>query len=118
MISQDTIEAFNSRQTVNVNNIKTMTPSQLDGVKNWGSQAEALLKNRELAMFIHQQKFEWCDDLAAITGNTEEDNNRRISIANKISGIEDFVNSLKRAVYLKNTVVTQQNRSAEPTDTN
>lgn len=118
MISQDTIDAFNSRQTVNVNNIKTMTPSQLDGVKAWGSQAESLLKNRELALFIHQQKFEWCDELAAIRGNTEEENNRRISIANKIAGIDDFISTLKRAVYLKNTVVTQQNGSAAPTDTN
>jgi hypothetical protein len=118
MISQDTVDAFNSRQTVNINNIKTMTPSQLDGVKSWGSQAESLLKNRELAMFIHHQKFEWCDELTAIRGTSEEDNNRRICIANKIAGIEDFVNSLKRAVYLKNTVVTQQNRSVEPTDTN
>jgi hypothetical protein len=116
MISQDTVDAFNSRQTVNVINIKTMTPSQLDGVKTWGSGAETLLKNRDLALFIHQQKFEWCDELAAIRGNTEEDNNKRISIANKIAGIDDFITGLKRAVYLKNSVVTQQNGSVEPAD--
>ena len=47
MISPDTIEAFNSRLTVNLNSIKTMKPAELDRVKNLGSQAEALLKNRE-----------------------------------------------------------------------
>lgn len=116
MIRPETIEAFNTRQTVNVNTIKTMTPSQLDGVKNWGSQAEALLKNRDLALFVHQQKFEWCDQLAEIRSHTEEDNNKRISIASKIAGIDDFIAGLQRAVYLKNTVVNQQNK-VDPTDT-
>ena len=108
MISPDTIEAFNSRLTVNLNSIKTMKPADLDRVKNLGSQAEALLKNRELAMFVHQFKFELADALTAITGHTEEDNNRRVAYSNQLAGIEGFIQSLHRAVYMKNKVVTQQ----------
>ena len=111
MIAQDTIEAFNSRLTVNLNSIKTMKPADLDRVKNLGSQAEALLKNRDLALFVHQFKFELADALTGITGHTEEDNNRRVAYSNQLAGIEGFIQSLHRAVYMKNKVVTQQ---AEP----
>ena len=61
MIEQAAIDAFNSRLTANLNTIKTMTPAQQDQVKVQGSNAEALLKNRDLALFIHQWKFETLD---------------------------------------------------------
>ena len=118
MINQDAVEAFNTRITANLNNIKTMTASQLDAVKDHGSQAEALLKNKQLAMFIHQFKFELCDQLASINGYTAEDNNKRIAISNQIGGIDSFISTLQRAVYLKNRVVTQQQEgpATEPID--
>lgn len=112
MLTNDTIEAFNTRLTVNLNTIKTMKPSQLDQVKSQGSTAEALLKNRDLALFIHQYKFEVTDALTAITGHKEEDNNQRVALSNQLAGIDGFVASLQRAVYMKNKVVTQQ---TEPT---
>jgi hypothetical protein len=108
MIDQTTIDAFNSRQTVDLNSIKTMKPEQLDKVKHWGSQAEALLQNRDLALFIHQFKFEMCDVLAEIKTHTAEDNALRISVSNQIAGIDNFIATLKRAVYFKNRVVQQQ----------
>lgn len=114
MINHDAVEAFNTRITANLNNIKTMTASQLDAVKDHGSQAEALLKNKQLALFIHQFKFELCDQLAAINGFTAEDNNKRIAISNQIGGIDSFISTLQRAVYMKNRVVTQQTHSNEP----
>jgi hypothetical protein len=116
MITEDTIEAFNNRQTVNLNNIKQMTPAQLDRVKIWGLQAEALLKNRDLALFIHQFKFELCDQLAEIQIYTDEADNKRIAISNQLAGIDKFIASLKTAVYYKNRIVTQQNGSTEPND--
>ena len=112
MLTQDTIDAFNTRLTVNLNTIKAMKPSELDRVKAQGSTAEALLKNRDLALFIHQYKFEIADGLTAISGHTEEDNGRRIALSNQLSGIDGFVASLQRAVYMKNRVVTLQ---SEPT---
>ena len=112
MLTPETIDAFNTRLTVNLNTIKTMKPSQLDQVKSQGSNAEALLKNRDLALFIHQYKFELLDSLSAITGYTEEDNNKRVAISNQLAGIDGFVASLQRAVYMKNRVVTLQQ---EPT---
>jgi hypothetical protein len=112
MLTQETIEAFNSRLTVNLNTIKDMTASQLDQVKSHGSQAEALLKNRDLALFIHQFKFDITDQLTTIMGHTEEDNSRRVALSNQLSGIDGFIASLQRAVYMKNRVVTLQSAPA------
>jgi hypothetical protein len=113
MLSQEAIDAFNGRITANINNIKTMTPAQQDRVKAHGSRAEALLKNPDFAMFIHQYKFELNDEAAAIQNHAAEDNSRRVAIANQLSGVDGFVAALQRAVYMKNRVVTQQN-PAEP----
>lgn len=117
MIEQETIQAFNSRLNVDLNNIKKMTPSQLDQVKHYGSQAEALLKNKDLALFIHHFKFEVADTLSAINGYTSEDNARRIALSNELRGIDQFIATLQRAVYMKNRVVTQQQDgpATEPT---
>jgi hypothetical protein len=112
MLTAETIDAFNTRLTVNLNTIKQMKPSQLDQVKSQGSLAESLLKNRDLALFIHQYKFECLDSLGAITGHTEEDNSRRVAVSNQLSGIDGFVASLQRAVYMKNRVVTLQTEPA------
>ena len=112
MITDEAIDAFNSRLTITLNNIKTMKPAELDRVKNLGSQAEALLKNRDLAFYIHQFKFEIVDTLAAITGHGADDNAKRIALTHQLAGIEEFIKSLQRAVYMKNRVVTQQ---SEPT---
>jgi len=108
MINDEAVAAFNNRLTANLNTIKTMTPAQLDRVKTAGSQAEALLKNRELAQFVHSFKFEICDSLVEIVNHTAEDNARRIALTNQLAGIDSFIASLQRAVFLKNRVVTQQ----------
>ena len=118
MIAPETIEAYNSRLNVNLNNIKTMTHGQLDAVKAQGSEAEALLKNRQLALFIHHYKFDLADTLSAIAGHTPDDNNRRIAIGNQLAGIDGFIASLQKAVYMKNRVVTQQTAPAhQPKET-
>ena len=118
MINPDTIEAFNSRLTVDLNSIKKMSPSQLDQVKHYGSQAEALLKNRDLALFIHHFKFEVADTMSSISGHTADDNARRVALSNELRGIDQFVATLQRAVYMKNKAVTQAPTGvvAEPAD--
>jgi uncharacterized protein YwqG len=115
MLTPEAIDAFNTRLTVNLNNIKTMTASELDRVKSHGSTAEALLKNRDLALFIHQHKFDVVDQLTQISGHSVDDNSRRIAFSNQLAGIDSFVATLQRAVYLKNRVVTLQ---TEPTYNN
>jgi len=115
MINDDVINAFNNRLTVNASNIKTLTVEIQDRVKAHGDTAAALLKNRDLAMFIHQLKFEWCDQLALIKGHTEEDNNKRIAISNKITAIDDFVGLLKQAVITKASVVKANQPPADIT---
>lgn len=108
MIQPDTIESYNRRMTADLNSIKTMTAGQLDQVKAYGSQAEALLKNRDLAMMIHHFKFDIMDQLTAMSGHDPDSNNRRVALSNQLTGIDAFVASLQRAVYMKNRVVQQQ----------
>ena len=108
MIENDVIEAFNKRLTVDLNNIKKMTPGQLDRVKDIGSQAENLLKNKDFAYFIHSYKFECVDALTTIGGHTAEDDALRVAVSNQLTGVDEFVKTLKRAVYYKNRVVSQQ----------
>lgn len=112
MLTPEAIEAYNTRLNVNLNNIKTMKASELDRVKQHGSSAEALLKNRDLALFIHQFKFNIADQLSAIAGYSEEENNKRVALSNQLAGIDGFVSELQRAVYMKNKVVTLQTEPA------
>lgn len=104
MINEETINAFNNRLTLDIGNLRNLTPAQADKVRHYGSQAETLLKNKELALFIHHFKFSLADELAAIRSHQQDDNARRIAISNELAGIDNFVNSLKRAVYLKNRI--------------
>jgi len=113
MIEAETVAAFNARHTVNMNNIKTMTPAQLDAVKAWGSGAENLLRNRDFAQAIHEFKFDMCDALTEIKTHTPEDNAHRVAVSNQIAGIDLFVAQLQRAVFMKNRVVTQQSAPNE-----
>jgi hypothetical protein len=110
MIEEETVESFNTRLTVDTTDIKRLTPSQRDTIKHYGSQAEALLKNRDLAMFVHHYKFELADNLTNITGHTDVDNVTRIAQANYLSGIDGFVTSLKRAVYHKNKILAWETK--------
>lgn len=101
MIDDNTTEFYNNRLTVDLSNMKKLSPAQQDRVRHYGSQAEALLKNRDLAMFIHHWKFEVNDTLAGIRGHTKDDDNQRVALCNELAGIDSFITSLKRAVYLK-----------------
>ena len=102
MINETSIEFFNEKLTFDYTNIKNLTQGQKDRVRNYGSQAENLLKNRDFALFVHQFKFEITDQIANIRGHSQDDNTQRIALANELSGIDNFVSTLKRAVYYKN----------------
>lgn len=106
MIDDTAIEAYNARITATLNDIAKMTAAQRDRVKNHGSKAEALLKNADLVMFIHQFRFEVADALAGISGHDPDSNNRRVALSNHLSGIDSFIATLQRAVYMKNRVVS------------
>jgi hypothetical protein len=105
MIEDSTIEAFNTRLTVDFNNYKKFTPAQRDQVKQYGSDAEALLKNRELALFVHHFKFTLSDILLTIVSHSDEANAHRVAVANQLTGIDAFIGSLKRAVVMKNRII-------------
>ena len=108
MIENDTVDFYNSRLTVDISQPSKLTPSQRDRVMNYGSIAENLLKNKDLAMFVHHFKFSLADELASIRSHTPDDNARRVALSNELAGIDNFVNSLKRAVYLKNRIGNTQ----------
>lgn len=101
MINEETVEFYNNRLTVDLSNIKKLSPAQQDRVRHYGSQAENLLKNKDLAMFIHHFKFEVTDAIANMRGHTTDENTQRIALCNELAGIDSFITSLKRAVYLK-----------------
>lgn len=101
MINDETIEFYNNRLTVDLSNIKKLTPAQQDRVRHYGSQAEQLLKSKDLAMFVHHFKFELADQLANIRGHSTDDDKQRVALCNELAGIDSFITSLKRAVYLK-----------------
>ena len=119
MLNDDVIDSYNNRLTADLNNIKTMSPAQLDKVKTVGSAAENLLRNKDFAQFVHQFKFERIDVLADIGGHAEVDNAQRVAVANQLTGIDEFVRSLKRAIYIRNRVVSlqeEQLKKANPED--
>jgi hypothetical protein len=105
MILEEVVDAYNKRLTLDTSNPKKLTPSQRDAVKTYGSSAEALLKNRDLALFIHHFRFEVNDVMTNIRTHTPEANAERIALANQLSGIDSFINSLKSAVYKKNVMI-------------
>jgi hypothetical protein len=113
MIDDDVVAAFNTRMTVDLNNYKKFTPAQRDQAKKYGSDAEALLKNRELALFVHHFKFDLADGLITILGHSPDDNARRVAVANQLTGMDAFIASLKRAVIMRNRIIeweTTQNQ--------
>ena len=114
MINDNTVEFYNSRLTVDLSSLKNLKPEQLDRVRHYGTQAENLLKNKDLAMFIHHFKFEVADQIANMRGHTPIDDAERIALCNQLVGIDSFVSSLKRAAYLKSRIVS----SNELPDTN
>jgi hypothetical protein len=114
MINEDIVDAFNNKLAANINDIKKMSPSQLDRVKTTGSAAENLLKNRDFVLFVRQFQLETMDSLAGIKGYTDEYNNLRVALSNQLAGVDGFIEVLKRAVAMKNRVVTQQAQPEEP----
>ena len=113
MISEDAVDAYNKRLTLDTSNPKKLTPGQRDAVKQYGSLAEALLKNRDLAMFVHHFKFEVNDQLANIRSHTAEANAERIAFANQLSGIDGFINTLKGAIYKRNKLIATEGSNTD-----
>ena len=113
MINEDVFEAFNNR-LVSITELKKLSVAQADRVKQMGSAAENLLKNRDFVLFVRQFQLETMDALNETTGYTAEDNSKRIALSNHFNAIDGFINLLKRQVVLKNRVVTQQEQSQEP----
>lgn len=114
MIDPTAVESYNQRLTQSLSDMRSLTPSQRDRVKQHGSRAEALLKNPDMAMFIHQHKFDIMDQLSMISAHDPDSNARRIALSNQLVGIDAFVAGLQRAVYLKNRAVSEQEGPAEP----
>jgi diphthamide synthase subunit DPH2 len=116
MIEQDIVDAFSLKMSSTINDIKRMTPAQLDRVKMIGSAAENILTNRDFVLFVRQFQLETMDALVEITTHSEEDNSRRVALSNQLSGMDGFISVLKKAQYLKNRVVTEQKQAEQATE--
>lgn len=108
MISDEAIEAYNSRLTIDTSNFSKLTTEQKDTLKSYGDMAENLCTNRDLAMFIHHFKFEITDQIIGITAHTPEADAERVALSNELRGIDNFINSLKIAVYRRNRLQKDQ----------
>ena len=113
IIDPDLTQAFNQKPRVDINSIKKMTPGQLDNLKVYGTAAENLLTNKDLALFIHHFKFDLADELASIKTHTPDDNLKRIAIANQFTGVDKFIASLQSAVWYKNRAISIQTAGSE-----
>jgi hypothetical protein len=115
MITEEAVDAYNRRLTIDTSNPRKLTPSQRDAVKTYGSLAEGLLTNRDLAMFVHHFKFEVNDALANIRTHTTDANAERVALANQLAGIDSFINTLKSAVYKKNLMAKTESVGSNDT---
>ena len=113
MIDNELVDAFNQRISVDLNNYKKFTPAQRDRAKSYGSDAEALLKNRDLALFVHHFKFDLADSLITIPGHSPDDNSRRVAVANQLAGMDAFIACLRRAVIMRNKILEWESRPIE-----
>jgi len=106
MITKEAVDAYNSRITATVSQLDRLSTVQKDQIKSHGSRAEALLANHDLVMFMHQFRFEVTDTMAGIPGHDPDSNARRVALANQLTGLDQFIATLQRAVYMKNRVVS------------
>lgn len=93
----------------------TFTPEEITKIVERGNEGERLLKDTVLMNFIQQYRYECCEELSTMSGHSTDHNSKRIAIANKLAGIEEFVATLRGAVSKKNNVVNQMNNSNDPT---
>ena len=116
MIDDSVFEAFNNR-LVNTVELKKLAPSQADRVKQLGSAAENLLKNRDFVLFVRQFQLENMDAITEVTGHSADAQNQRIALSNHFVAMDNFINLLKRQVVLRNRVVTLQEPKLEEPNT-
>lgn len=117
MIDPDAIQSYNHRLTMNLSELNRLTPEQRERVRDQGNRAQRLLQDRDLVQFIHQFRFEVADAIAGIQGHSDTDNSRRVALANHLSGMDQFVAVLQRAVYQRDRAVSQEDGPPAPRDT-
>ena len=116
MIDDSVFEAFNNR-LVNTVELKKLSASQADRVKQLGSAAENLLRSKDFVLFVRQFQLENMDALTEVTGHSTDAQNQRIALSNHFVAMDNFINLLKRQVVLKNRVVTLQDQRLEEPNT-
>ena len=112
MLTPEQIAAYNTR--VSHTNINKLSADEQTQAINTGTDAQILLDNGSLALFINSVKFDIIEELGTMSSHTEEINNKRIALANELAGIERFVDSLRYAVNFKERLVTLQKGSVSP----
>ena len=95
-------------------NQKPLTVEQEDLIIQKGNIAEQLLANENLDSFINQYKFEVVSELSSFSSHSEEVNNKRIALANYISGIDGFIEYLQKSVNTKERIEVKRKGAIQP----
>jgi hypothetical protein len=95
-------------------NQKALTVEQEDAIIQKGNLAEQLLSDEKLDLFINQYKFEVVTELSSFSSHSEEINNKRIALVNYISGVDGFIDYLKKAITAKERMEVKKRGAVEP----
>lgn len=87
-----------------------MTPEQRAKTIEAGTTAERLLADQGFLNFMNQFRYEAVEDLAGITAHDEVANNNRIAIANKLAGVDEFLQLLGKARATKERIVSEESK--------
>lgn len=98
MLTPEAIAAFNGRLT-DLHRLEHFSPVMRQRVIDWAQRASELLQNPDFAQFVHQYKFELCDQLSTISQYTADAERQRLHLAQQIAGIQGFVDMLHTAVH-------------------
>ena len=79
-------------------NVKQLTTEAGDRIIERGARARELLNNEYLKAFVNQYRYDLVEQLSTIAGHGDEQNNRRIAIANSITGVDGFLQYLNAAI--------------------
>ena len=100
----------NEMEMDNVNAFKGASAGQLDDYENKIRYAEGLLKDAEFARLMLVITNEITNTMKDIQGHTQEDNNRRIALANQLTGVYMLTDKLQTYINRKQSVVNARTK--------
>ena len=95
-------------------NQKPLTIEQEDEVVRTGNLAEGLVSDDKLLHFINLYKFEIVTELSGFSSHSDEVNNKRVALANYISGIDGFLDYLQKSINARDRIEIKRRGAISP----